>query len=440
MRKKRFKVLLSLAVFFYTGWVLGQKEYAYMVETKITGYLHANNNSLSIGTDKGSVGGTNYMATFSTQGKTYYDFFYLQDDFNKVTINVNNYAIRLRTFPDCTYERKREINRADFGNLYLNFSGCSFSQQLYSLHTYDDENAKNNGVCLDNSVTLKFGYHWRYKLEGGSWTDFPAEYNNRIITTFNFKDLLAKTGVDVDNLSAKTVKFQTGFNNQYTNIVTYSIIACAPKLVEDPSVKNTTCYYDSDGKFSLKVDRDLVNNERLLVSIFFESAPNIYSFYKQAESSSLQSDGLGNFIYNYEGNLAPGNYKVKYQGYLGTGMIDKDDPSWTQLAFSNPFTIGTPTNVSFSIVNTANESCFKANNGYIDIHADGEDGRTYLYQLKKDGIVQFFNGTSWVNYTGSNEKTETWFAFTNGKNTRVSKLNKGKYQIKVKDSQECFAR
>ena len=76
----------------------------------------------------------------------------------------------------------------------------------------------------------------------------------------------------------------------------------------------------------------------------------------------------------------------------------------------------------------------------IVVLVNREGDRTFLDQLKKDGDIQSYNGTNWINYTGSNENTETWFVFTNEKTTRISKLNKGTYQVKVRDSKKCFVR
>ena len=58
----------------------------------------------------------------------------------------------------------------------------------------------------------------------------------------------------------------------------------------------------------------------------------------------------------------------------------------------------------------------------------------------EDEVIQIFNGTSWINYTGVNIDNETWYNFTNAETTRISNLAKGTYRVKVRDSKGCFER
>lgn len=88
----------------------------------------------------------------------------------------------------------------------------------------------------------------------------------------------------------------------------------------------------------------------------------------------------------------------------------------------------------------AGETCFAVNDGYIDVSAKGEVVRTFLYQLTKEEVVQFYNGTNWVDYSGTKANDETWFPFISKNNTKIGNLAKGNYRVKVKDSKGCFAR
>ncbi|CAL2075170.1 hypothetical protein [Tenacibaculum sp. 190524A05c] len=418
-----------------------QNEYAYLIETKITGYLHANNNSLNISTDKGNVGSTSYFANNSNVGSTYYDFFYLQNNFNKINIKVDNYAIQIASFPDCTYERQREINRADFGKSYLNFSGCSFSQRLYSLHVYDDEDARNNGICFSNNVTLKYGYHWQFKLGAGGWNDFPTEFNNRVTTTFNFEELLTKSGINLATISANTVQFRTGFNNQFTNIVTYSIISCSPEF-KGIVTKSPTCNNFEDGSLELKLGRDIETNEKLAVTLFREDITSgdftiIPSNGQKFNITSLVGNTDGTFSYFWPAELPAGKYKLKYQTVNSATTVSPS--SFDSLNFTGaPFIINSIAPVNFSITNSSNEKCFTVKDGYIDVSATREPGRNLFFQLTKDGTVQVFNGTNWVNYTGTNPNDSGYNPFTNETTTRINKLSKGDYRIKVRDSEKCY--
>ena len=303
--------------------------------------------------------------------------------------------------------------------------------------TQPDQNdiACNDIVIITNEVSQGFSsnsYIWQYHFGDSNWANFPDSYQGNSslsINSFFFNSYLGNVFIQVKSCSL------------VSNTVTYNVISCSPQLLEPVETKKTTCNYSEDGSFTFSVDRDLLDNEKLIATLYYEYITGYdLATNPQREITSLQVLPDGSFGYTWSEDLAPGVYQLKYQTLKGGGGINPTDGSWASIVPSDEFTIGKPSKVNFEITNTANQNCFKVNDGYIDISATGESDRFFLYQLKKDNVIQIFNGTNWVNYTGNNADNETWFPFTNAQTTRISNLNKGAYSVKVRDSEECLAK
>lgn len=150
--------------------------------------------------------------------------------------------------------------------------------------------------------------------------------------------------------------------------------------------------------------------------------------YKQQDTSTLvKIDNNYTYTWDYSQDPLPSQtYKIKYQTYKGAEGIP-DESSWASLKFSNEFTIQKATNVDFTAKRVNDESCFEAGDGKIQVEVtSGETGRLYFYILYK------IEGTTEIVERG-------WTSFS-GTTTIISGLGKGKYKIKVKDSEGCLAK
>nr|BFF37845.1 hypothetical protein BACT7_27070 [Tenacibaculum mesophilum] len=294
---------------------------------------------------------------------------------------------------------------------------------------------QNDIACNDitinvNEISKGFSsnsYVWQYHLGDSNWINFPNPYQGNSLLTLNssfFNNYLGNVFIQVSSCSL------------VSNTVVYNVISCSPQLLKPVVTKKTSCNYKADGGFTLNFDRNL-NSEELVMTLYDGTDDSL--IYDQEFTSTLTNNS-GVYSYTWNKPLDAGSYRVKYQTHTGTGGIDEADDTWKSLEFSDPFTITPATPVDFQVTGSADQNCFEVNDGYIDISATGESSRTFLYQLRKDNVIQIFNGTNWVNYTGNNVDNETWFPFTNTKTTRISNLNKGAYNVKVRDSEECLVK
>ncbi|WP_299104237.1 hypothetical protein [uncultured Tenacibaculum sp.] len=283
-------------------------------------------------------------------------------------------------------------------------------------------------------------YRWQYydvlSTAVDKWTDFPNGFQGVDTITFGLEELF---GNRANLYYRKSIQFrmQRYCTGKITNQISYVMIGCSPGI-DNVVEKSTNCNYSSDGGFTLNFDRDLYANETIVITLYDQNDES--KLYGQEHTNTIINNGNGTYRYTWQAALDNGSYKIKFQTHNKNEGIASTDPSWNSLDFYENIVIGSPKNVSYSVTGMSDQTCFSEKDGYIDLNADGENGRTYLYQLRRNGVLQYFNGSNWTNYTGSNENTETWFGFTSGKDTRIRKLNKGKYRVKVRDSKGCFAR
>ncbi|MBC5837501.1 T9SS type A sorting domain-containing protein [Flavobacterium muglaense] len=383
------------------------QDYGYLVKTKIIGIRHANFGDLNIGSTAGYVGDISYQATASTISKEYYDFFSIPNGFETVTTAVHNYAEDFNTSYPCTYTEGFTRTKANF-NFPFTFSGCSFRQTLYPLHI-TEPTLSNDKLCLTDEITLELGYEWQYSYDGSAWVDFPSNLNTPV-TTFVLSDLLGQT-------TENQVKFRTGYNSNYTNVVTYHIISCSPKIT-DFITTQPKCSTSSDGGFQMLLKPNLPTGKKLVASLFFLSdsttIPNKYSLYAQDSTNVLVDNGNDTYTYNWPLSKAipSGTYKVRYQTIDTTAP----NPTWDSLeGTEDGFTIESPKPVIFSATNSKNVSCYGGSDGQINITASGGTG-TYQYQLDGGTLTSFTNETI----------------------PTISGLSAGKHNIKVRDGNNCI--
>nr|BFF41232.1 hypothetical protein BACY1_30370 [Tenacibaculum mesophilum] len=345
------------------------------------------------------------------------------------------------------------------GDCEVNKTGGLFGQPSVTCTTVRVSNnnvlkvSTNNTFCRKESITLTSNscipqqtISWYYSLDNINYkpTFLSTSTTSGNSVILDLKDINIPQSYEGPLYFKGIVSITTGlfeWIESDSNIIIYNIIPCSPELVQQPTSITTSCNYSEDGSFAFSVDRDLVANEKLIATLYYKYTTGYdLATNPQREITNLQAMADGSFGYTWSKDLAPGKYQLKYQTLKGSGGINPTDGSWASIVPSDEFTIGKTSKVDFQVTGSADQNCFMVNDGYIDISATGESDRVFSYQLKKDDVIQVFNGTNWVNYTGNNADNETWFPFTNAKTSRISNLNKGAYSVKVKDSQGCLAK
>ncbi|MDC1162410.1 hypothetical protein OAT18_03100 [Tenacibaculum sp.] len=427
------KHLYKIIFLFVTSNVFSQvPEYAYLVKTEIRGYLHANTGELYISTDAAGGGSNRYRASFNTDGNIYFDFISLPDNFGEVKLKVYNQAIAAAGFPDCFFERERIVTKANFIQRNLYFIGCSFRQTAYPLHVVGPNTLEP--LCKKKTLELKGGYDWQYAIGDLSassiqWKDLE---DAKASITVDIGDVYLKENVDIDNLPFNDVKrkihFRTGHkaSNKYVAARTYDVIPCSPGLTNNPPrSEQTRCSYTKDGSFTIDLDRNLIPNEKLIVTLYGEdgTSPGNYTILKKQKYITNLSANLARdkFSYKWDKELEYGNYKIKYQTLIGNGTLPSSDPSWASLVPSNPIIISKPKVVKFEAKNKKDESCLDEGDGEIEIYNIEGGTEPFFYVITKP--------------SGSNEEVKI-----NGVSVILPGLGKGIYKIKVKDSKGCFAK
>ncbi|CAL2094949.1 conserved hypothetical protein [Tenacibaculum sp. 190524A05c] len=328
----------------------------------------------------------------------------------------------------------------------LNESYNSFKLiKMESLFTLNTAGATSNELkeCAPRDIKVSSGCQFKfaleYKLLGSStWQEVIPYGSNSMTVSISTSDF---PGLNVgDNFRLRARYLPTyGTTNAiaYSDEIILKSASCSP-VFDNVVPSPTTCNYSSNGGFKISVKRDLDTNEKIIFTLY--DGVNDAILLNQESTTSLTNNGDGTFGYEWLADLDAASYRVKYQTLNGTGNIPGTDPSWDTVEFSPVFTITKPANVVFSITSTSDENCFAVKDGYIDISASREAGRSLFYQITRDGTIQIFNGSNWVNYSGSNPDNDTYYSFSNTTTTRINKLGKGVYRVKVRDSEKCNAR
>ncbi|WP_143569691.1 hypothetical protein [Tenacibaculum agarivorans] len=257
---------------------------------------------------------------------------------------------------------------------------------------------------------------WEYKLGNGAWKYVPNASGSVLIK--RPQDFLS------GNYIGQYIRFRikTCNTNYNSTIVSYYLIDNPPPIISH-SVTKTRCNYTSDGGITLNFQRPLRTNEKMLIALYFENTvgSNSFYFYKSFSTTNLSYDGT-NYSYTFPENLDAGNYQVKYQ----TVNRNLGEENWTSLTARN-VKINETAQVNFNITKRSDKTCFVRDDGYIEINANGEKGRTFFYQYLKGGVLQTIAGQSWI-------------PFSNPNTTRISGLGEYTYRIQVRDSNNCYAR
>ncbi len=334
----------------------------------------------------------------------------------------------------------------EYQRVPVNFNHCDSKTTLLTrfnntikvaIEPYTEINPQpvNNALCkITLNVDVKgFApevYKWQYydvlSTATDKWTDFPNSFQGVDTITFDLEELF---GNKASLYYQKSIQYrmQRYCSGKTTKKVTYVMVGCSPELKEPVENKETTCNYSNDGSFTLNFKRDLYTSKKETLVMTLYDGNDETTLFNQEFTRTLVDNGDGTYSYTWKKPLDAGTYRIKFQTHNKEEGINTSDLSWKSLEFSEKFTIGKPKKVLFSIAKTSDETCFEIYDGYIEVSATGETGRTFLYQLTKNGVVQIVGGKS-------------WFPFTNGSSTEISSLGKGTYRVKVKDSKGCFAR
>lgn len=362
---------------------------------------------------------------------------YIEGPNRGYTFSLRSYQFIIPTDQNYYYETE-EFADADTSAIYFEVNN----------HSIQELSCSSNTISAPSVVPTTAIMEWEYRLGStvGIVNDSQNSRNINIsLDTFQV-DLSAYIGQSID------FRFKM-INDVQSPWKAYTIVSCSPQLKDpNPEPILTTCSYDDNGGFKIKLERDIVD-ERLVVSLYEEDEPNVFSFrMQQNTTNSLEYDSVEDaYIFEWDtskdidGNGAPllpnVNYQVRYQ----TLAIDDDipgggDDTWLSAETTNPFSIPQTTALVFSALVDGDETCFQENNGSINVSVTTREGdRELFYQLTKDEQVQVFNGTSWVDAL-PNENT--WYSFgdVSAMTTTIGNLGKGSYRVKVKDIEDCFYR
>lgn len=360
-----------------------QTEYGLLIDT----YLYPREDKeMNIGVYLVSFyGGSVFLAPNESSEQSFRrNFFYVTPDkaTKKIKFNFNS------MHKDCNKYEDSFI-KLD-GPTYTSFSGCYASSSISLLHLTPKSSKAN--FCIDEIIEFDNGFNWQYSYDGQNWNNFPKQFQSFSSIAFKISEL---DGYD----KKTTIHFQTGYKTQFTNIITYDIIPCSPKI-ESISDKNfTSCIYSKDGNLDIQFDRDLAKNESFLFNFYTTDNALIHNPPVSYDKNTRK--------YTFSG-LAQGDYYLKYQTFIGGQQASINEKPYPK------FTISPPSQFKFDIIETQ-PACYKEQ-GIIKIQASGGTP-PYYYSINNGATIPFENPL-----------------------TGYQNINKpdGIYSIKVTDNKGCI--
>ena len=320
-------------------------------------------------------------SNFEDVSVTEYDFFYVTD--NPATIECRGSTAGNKDGQDCTRSKSIPYDKETF--VSSSFSGCIGSSNILGI--YLPQPVKTN-ICNQDVITLTRGWNWQYSYDSTNWNNFPSSYQDKKTISFKLEDLPNYTG-------KLKLYIHTGYQNQFTDFITYEIIPCSPNLVGDPLKVNTRCSYSNDGQVTFTFDRDIAENEHFKFNIFDDTDGRL------VDDVDVYPAGFPDRKFTYSG-LAKGQYFLRYQTFIGNQQ--------TSTADSVPFTISNPSVFSFQAL----ESPPNCHDDFGTINIIPSGGTTpYYYKINTDPEVEFTTAIT------------------------IQKKS-GDYSIKVRDSKNCI--
>ncbi|MFW0736265.1 hypothetical protein [Flavobacterium sp. T12S277] len=391
MNKKLLLFIFLLGSLF----VQGQTEYAILIRSKINPRSvwppgdNDGNHYISAGVNSCSID------FYGQNDNAYkYCFFYITGNPTELVFNEIMSASQI-----CGSIRRTSVyNKDTFSGWF--FSGCLANSQIMPIHiTQPDTNLK----CNEDPITLRNGWNWQYKLDNGQWTDFPPQFQEQGLITFKIKDLPNYTNQSI-------IRFQTGYQTQFTNIVTYNIIPCSPKLDNTSAPNLTTCSY-SNGSVTFTFSRPLetAKGEKFL----FNRVPVGNGNPSSATSNDPEVEKISALSYKWN-NIPVGRYDFKYQTQFGNNTP------------STPSTITTfeiKQNTALTFWATAIQPECSGDRGFIEINAAGGTS-PYYYIL--DDETEVVNGQTVPKKIG----------FSNGHKIPIT--TDGGHKVIVVDNSDCI--
>lgn len=263
---------------------------------------------------------------------------------------------------------------------------------------------------IEDNISFNF-YNWKYQVGSGPIISFPAQYNGSNVLNFKGKDIFSDADygklISIWNDTQCSTDSSTG---KISDIVSFTYLKSAPKVINHgPSVK-TTCFDTDDGQYRLYFDRPLDSSANEYISIGLLGSVNGQPVEVDFTNiTTLEPDNS----YNLTG-LPAGDYELKIVGKYN-GIDNYSETTATPLLF----TIDKNTPVDFSITKT-DVWCYQGTDGQIHITASGGTLNGYEYQL---------NDGNWVPFTNPASFTHT-----------VDGLVEGTYTLKVRDANACIAK
>ena len=165
-----------------------------------------------------------------------------------------------------------------------------------------------------------------------------------------------------------------GFDWFYSNIITYNVVQCPPKIIGGPVLTHNSCFQSNNGSATFTFDRDLNSGEYFNMTLYkyVNGSQVIY------DSQQVLQSQFTNQQYVWS-NLGGGTYVFRYQ------TISNGGSQISSIYSSNPFTINEPSKVTFTTIQE-DVVCKNESTGSITVTATGG---TAPYQYSKD------NGATW---------------------------------------------
>ncbi|MEW7280885.1 T9SS type A sorting domain-containing protein [Aquimarina sp. 2201CG1-2-11] len=437
MKRKAFLLLLLFyPILSFT--VLGQ-EHGLLFETKLVGNAggnHANSVNISFKDDNGSSSIVSYSPEnfgFDINSDPIFHFFSVLNSSSNPQIDIRSRFIGNPSNPETCVEEKAfpytldptGVNNINNFNVdpTRSFNRCNFRTYIYTIHI--DFPVDNNGqvvreICPEEEITLNYGYHWQFSLNGIDWNHFPDSKNGRT-TTFNLLELLNLTNTPESALqNANKAHFRTGYKPtlEFTNIISFDIKNCSPELdgaIVDiqPSCNNSINVANNDnGSFTVTFDRELddTKQEKMKIEVW-DLVNGIWDGFESKVIEKIDFNGRS-YTWNPR-NLPGGTYKLFWQTKSNNAPFDNANSTPDKFGESPSFVLNTPPLLSVSGVPT-DVQCAGGSDGSITVTPNGgTPGISPAYEYSID------DGINW--------QTSALF----------DGLTKGDYVVTIRDGNSC---
>ncbi|GHS91911.1 hypothetical protein FACS1894203_3530 [Bacteroidia bacterium] len=223
-------------------------------------------------------------------------------------------------------------------------------------------------------------YHWQYKIgESGQISDLPNDFQGKSSIEICARDFIS----DISSVAGNTIYILLNQGCPELPLVQkpLTLKLDAPRIAGVNTI-DPTCNTESDGEIIIELDRTLYGGEAMNIALY---TPNLETNPAAITIGWGSIDHLEGAKYRIR-DISPGEYSVKILSYFGVDLDNPNYSDFTDKYYRSGLKINEAPPFKITNVKKSDPICFNANDGTIEVSAEGGTGMYWIKCKYNDGF------------------------------------------------------